>query len=86
MKVDTDGITSPRRLRDGYYDEQPGTFWAWPVDGYYDLHHAPRGVDPDGSDVIEECLPTLAAARERARFWHSGDMRTLLAQMRIGGR
>ena len=62
-----DGIGNARRLRDGHFDGLPGTYWAWPVDGYYDLHHVERGLEPDGSDVIEEMLPTIKAARDRAR-------------------
>jgi hypothetical protein len=62
-----DGIGSARRLFDGRCQEFDGTYWAWPVDGYWDLHHAERGVQPDGSDVIEEGLPSLAAARAAAR-------------------
>lgn len=62
-----DSIASPIRLRNGRHYGDAGTYWAWPVDGYYDLHHAPCGVQPDGSDVIAECLPTLAAARAEAR-------------------
>jgi hypothetical protein len=42
-------------------------YWAWKVDGYFDLHHAAEGVAPDGSDVVTEFLPTLAAARQWAR-------------------
>lgn len=68
-----DGIGTPRRLRDGYYEGEHGTFWAWPVDGYYDLHHAPKGVDPDGSEVIGEGYETLTDARAGARFWDAMD-------------
>jgi len=60
-------IGTPVRLRAGRYDGQPGVFWAWPVDGYYDIHHAPEGIDPDGSDVIQELVATLAEARRIAR-------------------
>jgi hypothetical protein len=60
-------IGTATRLRRGTYYGLPGVYWAWPVDGYYDLHHAPEGVAPDGSDVVVELLPTVAAAREWAR-------------------
>ena len=79
-----DGIGSPRRLRDGYYDGQHGTFWAWPVDGYYDLHHAPKGQQPDGSDIVGEGYETLTDARDGARFWHTTDTKTMLRKMGVG--
>ena len=60
-------IRTPIRLRDGACWGQPGTYWAWPIDGYYDLHHTAPGVHPDGSDVISEGHPTLADARAEAR-------------------
>jgi len=62
-----DGIGNAVKLRNGKYDGDHGTYWAWPVDGYYDLHFADVGVRPDGSDVIEELLPSLKEARARAR-------------------
>lgn len=61
---DMDTIGNPIRLRNGKWDGMKGTYWAWPVDGYYDIHHAPFGVAPDGSDVIAELVPTLAEARQ----------------------
>lgn len=76
-----DGIKNPIRLRRGRFDGQDGVYWAWPVDGYYDLHHAPEGVDPDGSDVVEELLPTLAAARAAARGWHGSDDTVAIARL-----
>ena len=60
-------IGTPTRLRRGTCHGLPGVYWAWKVDGYYDLHHAAEGVAPDGSDVVTEFLPTLAAARQWAR-------------------
>jgi len=63
----TEGIKSPIRLRDGYSLGDKGTFWAWPVDGYYDLHFTDVGERPDGSEVIHECLATLQEARTEAR-------------------
>ena len=60
-------IGKPIRICHGQYAGQPGTYWAWPVDGYYDLHHARPGVQPDGSDVVSECHATLAEARQEAR-------------------
>ena len=65
--MSTDGIGNARRLFNGPYQEFDGTYWAWPVDGTWDLHHAERGAQPDGSDVIAEGLPTLVAARAEAR-------------------
>jgi hypothetical protein len=62
-----ESIGTPIRLRSGACEGDPGVFWAWKVDGYYDLHHAPEGTAPDGSDVVVEFLPTLAAARQWAR-------------------
>lgn len=59
--------TMMKRLTDGTLEGQPGTFWAWKIDGYFDVHHAPAGIDPDGSDVVAEGFATLAEAREWAR-------------------
>lgn len=78
-----DNIGSPKRLRDGYYDGQHGTFWAWPVDGYYDLHHAPVGVHPDGSDIIGEFYATITEARSAAREWHNWDDKMMLRTMGV---
>jgi len=58
---------TPRHIAYGAYHGEPGAFWAWPVDGYWDIHHAPRGVAPDGSDVISEFHETLADARRWVR-------------------
>lgn len=58
---------TPRRIRRGSWRDLPGVFWAWPVDGYYDIHHAPEGVEPDGSDVVSEFHPTLADATSWVR-------------------
>lgn len=55
------------RLRKGTYNGDPGVYWAWKYDGYFDVHHAPEGVVPDGSDVVAELFPTLREAREWAR-------------------
>lgn len=55
--------TTPRRIRRGTFDGDPGVFWAWKFDGYWDIHHAPDGVEPDGSDVVSEFHPTFADAR-----------------------
>lgn len=64
-----EGIGSPIRLRNGKYSGMRGTYWAWPVDGYFDLHFVEQteGPRPDGSEVVEECFPTLKAARTEAR-------------------
>jgi hypothetical protein len=62
-----DGIGNAVRLRNGNYFGEPGTYWAWLVDGYYDLHFTDIGVRPDGSDVVYELLPTLKAARAEAK-------------------
>lgn len=63
------GIKSPIRLRRGRCGGEVGTFWAWPIDGYYDLHFVADcdGRDePDGSDCIEELIGTLREARRAA--------------------
>lgn len=62
----TEGIKSPIKLRNGKYNGYSGAYWAWPVDGYYDLHWTDAD-HPDGCDVIYECLPSLAEARKQAR-------------------
>lgn len=62
----TEGIRSPIKLRNGKYNGGWGSYWAWPVDGYFDLHFTDLDL-PDGSDVIHECLPSLAEARKEAR-------------------
>jgi len=63
----TEGIKSPIRLRNGTYDGRMGTYWAWPIDGYFDLHHTDLGVSPDGSEVVGEFYSTLKEARTEAR-------------------
>ena len=77
----TEGIGNPVRLRAGYFDGQHGVFWAWPVDGYYDLHHSPDGVYPDGSEVIGEGYWTLKDARDAARSWHNGDDKVVMRRI-----
>lgn len=67
-------MAAPRKLRNGLYDEEPGIYWAWPVDDYWDVHHAPVGIDPDGSDVVSELHGTLAEARREARELHESNM------------
>lgn len=62
-----DGVGSVRRLFNGHWQGMPGTYWAWPIDGYWDLHHVEQGIEPDGSDVIAEGFNTLKEAREWAR-------------------
>ena len=62
----TEGIKSPIKLRNGVFDGMRGTYWAWEVDGYFDLHWTDMDR-PDGSDVIYELLPSLAEARKQAR-------------------
>jgi len=57
------------RLRKGNCWGDPGVYWAWKFDGYYDIHHAPEGIVPGGSDVIAEFFPTLKEAREWVREW-----------------
>ena len=79
----SEGVGTPRRLRDGIYCGLDGTYWAWPVDGYWDLHHTEKGVEPDGSDVVEELLPTLEAARVEARS--SDKLERWLISMGSGG-
>ena len=65
----TEGIRSPIKLRNGKYNGGAGSYWAWPVDGYFDLHFVDQseGPLPDGSEVIHELLPSLAEARKEAR-------------------
>jgi len=65
--LEHDGIKSPIRLRNGKLDGYSGTFWAWPVDGYFDLHHAEFGINPDGSDVVRECFATLEEVKQYVR-------------------
>ena len=60
-------VGTPRHLGNGTYDGEPGAFWAWPVDGYWDVHHTPVGEEPDGSEVVSEFHPTLADARRVVR-------------------
>jgi hypothetical protein len=55
------------RLGPGKWWDEDGIFWAWKIDGYYDIHHAPEGADPEGCDVISEFHPTLADARRWVR-------------------
>jgi len=57
-------IGNARKIRNGAYRGDPGTYWAWPIDGYWDIHHADPGIEPDGSEVISEFHPTLADARQ----------------------
>lgn len=66
----TDGIASPIPLLRGSLDRRRGTFWAWPIDGYYDLHFvadADGYGHPDGSDVVSEILHTLTDCKRAAR-------------------
>jgi hypothetical protein len=81
----TAGIKSPIRLRNGVWMDMPGTYWAWPVDGYYDLHFAERGIDPDGSDEIVELLPTLKAARDEARDLNNDSVFHAKLKQNVGG-
>ena len=60
-------IGAPRRIRRGMCDGEMGVYWAWPVDGYWDVHHAPDGVDPDGSEVVSEQHTSFADARAYVR-------------------
>lgn len=74
-----DGVGTPRRLRAGYWDGAAGAYWAWPVDGYWDLHHVAVGEHgPDGSDVIAEGYSTLEEARAAAREFHLSEPAVLL--------
>lgn len=77
----TDSIGSPIRLRVGYHDGQYGVFWAWPVDGYFDVHHAPRGIAPAGDDVVSELHPTVEDAYAFATDWHNSDMKVITRRM-----
>lgn len=56
------------RLMNGSLYGLKGTWWGWKIDGYWDLHFAPVGVEPDGSEVVEEFFDTLAEARQAARL------------------
>ncbi len=60
-------IGNAKRIRNGTWDGIPGTYWAWPVDGYWDIHFTARGEYPDGSEVLSEFYPTLAEVREWVR-------------------
>jgi hypothetical protein len=46
------------------------------VDGYFDLHFVEKGEPtyPDGSEPVEELLPTLKAARDKARSLHNDEL------------
>jgi hypothetical protein len=61
-------IGNARKIRNGTWDGHPGTYWAWPVDGYWDIHFTDRGVEyPDGCEVLSEFHPTLAEVRQWVR-------------------
>lgn len=66
-------VGTPRHLGYATFDGEPGSFWAWPVDGYWDIHVTDPGASPDGSDVISEFHPTLADARRWVREIRSLD-------------
>jgi len=72
------------RLRKGTYYGDPGVYWAWKFDGYYDVHHAPEGIVPDGSEVVAEFFPTLREAREWARQMVAIETGNLKEMMRWG--
>lgn len=74
-------VESPQHLRYGYFDGEPGQFWAWPIDGYFDIHFTDRGAEPDGSDVISEGHATLTEARKEARAIHESDQRVILRSL-----
>lgn len=81
-----DGIGNAVKLRNGKYNGYPGTYWAWPVDGYYDLHWTDADR-PDGSDVIAEGFSTLAETRKEARelaAWERGGLEYLILRQ-LGG-
>jgi len=63
----TEGIRSPIKLRNGQYGGEQGVYWAWEVDGYFDIHFTAPNVLPDGSDVVWECCATVGEARKEAR-------------------
>jgi hypothetical protein len=60
-------IGTPIRIRNGSFDGEPVSFWAWPVDGYWDIHITDVGEQPDGSEVISEFHGSLSEARRWAR-------------------
>jgi hypothetical protein len=63
------GIGDAVRLFAGRCPE-PGDWYAWPVDGYYDLHFVPADradYGPDGSDVVAEGFATIRECRAAAR-------------------
>jgi hypothetical protein len=68
-QIATEAIKSAIKIRNGKYNGCTGTYWVWPVDGYFDLHFVDQseGPLPDGSEVIHELLPSLEAARREAR-------------------
>lgn len=71
------------RLRKGTYYGDPGVYWAWKIDGYYDVHHAPEGAIPDGSDVVSELHPTIADARAWVRSQVEGIGLTFRTSVRL---
>jgi len=67
-------VGQPRFIQRGYYhDMELGTYWAWPIDGYWDLHFVyGNWADgyPDGSDVIAEGFRTYKEAETYAQEIH----------------
>lgn len=78
-------VKNPRFIRRGYYhDMELGTYWAWPVDGYWDLHftHSDWGDGwPDGSEVIAECFTTYKEAETYAQEIHRFNETMLALEM-----
>ncbi len=70
-----DTLGNPVRLRRGRYGGgwggiEHGTYWAWPIDGYFDLHFVSDKAAypyPDGSDCVDEFFATISDCRAAAR-------------------
>lgn len=59
-------IGNPVRISKGEYFGIPGVYWVWPIDGYFDLHHADEDAAPDGSDVVGEGYASIPEAKAAA--------------------
>ena len=60
-------VNNLRKIRNGTYHGEPGTYWAWQQDGYWDLHHSYPGEEPTGDDVIAEFFQTLTEVRAEVK-------------------
>lgn len=77
-----DRTAGPRPIRRARMHGIEGTIWAWPFDGYWDLHFVAQGERLDGSEPIAECIRTLQEAKAEARMLAT-DYETMLFGRRI---